>query len=662
MKLQARLKKLIGVVVTVALVVAMVATIGTLVPQETYAAAPTTKKSGDIYVAPNGTGSGTSSSSPTNLATAVKNIKAGNTIWMASGTYSLSSTIVIAESNAGTSSAKKTIAPLGGKVVLDYSSMSLNGSNRGIVLDGSYWHIYGLTIKGAGDNGMLLSGDNNTIEMCVFTENRDTGLQISRYQSSYNSMAQWPTNNLIKNCTSYNNCDSEGENADGFAAKLTCGEGNVFDGCMAYNNSDDGWDLYAKKATGPIGVVTIKNSIAFRNGKLTTGLGTAQGDMNGFKLGGSGVGTPHIVENCIAFENGAHGFTDNNNPTAITLKNCTSFDNSKYASEKSNYSMYRAKAGVNTNILSFKKSSTLGSDSFVGTIANSIHYNNSGTYYYVSSKTSIVKGDKTGTSKTISTSDFVSLTAPGTSTDFHTAWRNADGSINTKGFLEVSSSSSLVKLASDGKALGARLSGASSSTGSSSSTGASSSSGSSGSSGSSSSSGSSAEKETENENKNENENDNEIETENETDADKENEKENVKETQTGEVSQNPSVSESEGSTSGTTAESSKSAVDDATSENTTSDNTATGNSTEGSTSGGNVSENDSNKESSATTESEGSVATDESSKAVVDTDTDDNKDNKNNGSNVWIYVIIAIVVVAAGGAGGFMFYRYKKNQ
>ncbi|MCD8188208.1 MAG: hypothetical protein LUD57_06325 [Ruminococcus sp.] len=37
------------------------------------------------------------------------------------------------------------------------------------------------------------------------------------------------------------------ENADGFAAKLTCGEGNVFDGCMSYNNSDDGWDLSTQR-------------------------------------------------------------------------------------------------------------------------------------------------------------------------------------------------------------------------------------------------------------------------------------------------------------------------------------------------------------------------------------------------------------------------------
>jgi hypothetical protein len=62
-----------------------------------------------------------------------------------------------------------------------------------------------------------------------------------------------------------------GENADGFACKLTTGYGNVFDGCISYNNSDDGWDLYTKAESGPIGPVTIQNCIAFNNGMTTQG-------------------------------------------------------------------------------------------------------------------------------------------------------------------------------------------------------------------------------------------------------------------------------------------------------------------------------------------------------------------------------------------------------
>ena len=172
------------------------------------------------------------------------------------------------------------------------------------MLDGDYWYFYGFEITKAADNGMLLSGSNNRLERMVFNDNQDTGLQLSRYKTSAATIADWPSNNLILNCTSKNNCDNATmENADGFAAKLTCGEGNVFDGCMSYNNSDDGWDLFAKSETGPIGVVTIQNCVAFRNGYTEFGEGYGKCDGNGFKLGGSGVGSAHVVKNCLAFEN-----------------------------------------------------------------------------------------------------------------------------------------------------------------------------------------------------------------------------------------------------------------------------------------------------------------------------------------------------------------------
>jgi len=397
------------------------------------------------------------------LLEAIEKIEPGHSIKVKAGTYKFSKSILIAEENAGTADAMKKLVADGGNVVFDFSDMGYTGSeadksNRGIILDGSYWHVKGITIKNAADNGMLLSGDNNIIEMCVFEGNHDTGLQLSRYQTNYDSIAQWPTNNLIKNCTSFNNSDIEGENADGFAAKLTCGEGNVFDGCMAYNNSDDGWDLYAKTATGPIGVVTIKNSIAFRNGKLTNGEGSSDGDMNGFKLGGSGVGTPHVLVNCIAFENGAHGFTDNNNPTAVSLTNCTSFNNSRYESKKANFQMDREKGGVNVNLLSFT-TDAMGSDGFVGTVQNSVYYNNKPAYYSVTNETAFNGKEKLGTAISVTTADFVSTSAPDTTTDFHTTWRDADGNIDTKGFLKVADSSALAKMASDGSALGAKLSG-----------------------------------------------------------------------------------------------------------------------------------------------------------------------------------------------------------
>ena len=74
-----------------------------------------------------------------------------------------------------------------------------------------------------------------------------------------------------------------------------------------------------KECNSPIGVITIRNCVAFNNGTLSNGVHYANGDMNGFKLGGSGVGTPHNVMNCLSFDNGATGFTDNNNPTGLTI-------------------------------------------------------------------------------------------------------------------------------------------------------------------------------------------------------------------------------------------------------------------------------------------------------------------------------------------------------
>ena len=417
---------------------------------------------GDIYVAPNKDGNGTKDD-PADFVKALEAIDAGETIHMAEGTYEYDETILIEESNSGTEDAKKSIIA-DGEVIIDFSGMGYEGSeadkaNRGIILDGSYWYIKGITITEAADNGMLLSGDNNTLEQCVFEANHDSGLQISRYNTKYDSIEQWPSNNLIKNCTSFNNSDISGENADGFAAKLTCGEGNVFDGCLSYCNSDDGWDLYAKTATGKIGVVTIKNSIAFRNGKLTDGSGSASGDMNGFKLGssqGTSTATPHVVINCIAFENGAHGFTDNGNESGIQLINCTSFNNSAYSGSKcANFQMNRELGGVNANLLSLATNS-IATDGFIGTVQNSVYYN-SGKYYYVGDTTEFAGKEKLGDIVTVSASDFVSITAPDSTSDFDEVWRDENGNLDLGDFLKVASDSKYATKATDGKALGSRL-------------------------------------------------------------------------------------------------------------------------------------------------------------------------------------------------------------
>ena len=103
--------------------------------------------------------------------------------------------------------------------------------------------------------------------MCTVNHAANSGIQISRNGGADNYAGiqgkLWPTGNLIKNCESFDNCDAGRNDADGFAAKLTCGEGNRFYGCISHNNIDDGWDLYAKSVSGTIGSVTIENCVAY---------------------------------------------------------------------------------------------------------------------------------------------------------------------------------------------------------------------------------------------------------------------------------------------------------------------------------------------------------------------------------------------------------------
>lgn len=394
-----------------------------------------------IYVSPNGSGTGTVNS-PMSFETALTSIASGGTIYMLEGTYSYNDVIRIEETNNGSQGLPKTVkAYNNAKVTLDFSSQSYDSNDtsknaRGLQLEGDYWHFYGIRFYGSSDNGFYLCGNYNTIEMCIFEANRDTGLQISRANSSQSDIADWPSYNLVKNCTSFNNMDpATGENADGFAAKLTCGPGNVFDGCIAYNNVDDGWDCYAKSATGPIGIVTIKNCIAFRNGQTSAGVYTPDSDGNGFKLGGGGIGTAHTITNCIAFENKKHGFTDNNNPLFASASNLTAYNNGG-GSSGSNLKFDRVNGAVYENLLSYISDQ---SDKMIGTISNSVYYNSS-KYWLVTSPTAINK-DKIGTNPTISASDFVSLNAPALGADVHTLWRSADGTITTKGFLMTNPSS-----------------------------------------------------------------------------------------------------------------------------------------------------------------------------------------------------------------------------
>jgi hypothetical protein len=244
----------------------------------------------------------------------------GDTIFVRGGVYLLTTTISIGSSKSGNSSLRYYLFAYGDeRPLLDFSAMAVGSSNRGIYLRASYWYIKGIDIKGAGDNGMNISGSNNIIEFCALYENRDSGLQLSGGAS----------NNKIINCDSYYNVDPGQGNADGFSPKLDVGTGNYFYGCRSWQNSDDGWDGYLRPRPLIEITTTLENCWCFMNGYLKSG-SASYGNGNGYKMGGSdsaNLAHNFVLKNCIAFDNRVKGFDQNNNRGSMTLYNCTGYNN-----------------------------------------------------------------------------------------------------------------------------------------------------------------------------------------------------------------------------------------------------------------------------------------------------------------------------------------------
>ncbi len=292
-----------------------------------------------IYVSPDGSdsNSGTISLPYQTIGKAMSVASAGTTIYLRGGTYLLNTTLGAGVSGTAGNYINLWAYP-GEKPILDFSGESYSSSFRGIELKRNYWYLKGLTIKNAGDNGIFISGSHNIVENCSVSYCKDTGIQISS-GGSYN---------YIHNCDAFDNNDpaTEGQNADGIDVKLDGGPGNVIRGCRVFDNSDDGYDCYGT----PYRVV-FDSCWAFHNGYNLWNIPGFTGNGNGFKLGGADSVGPHIVTNCVSFDNTVKGFDQNNNMAGIVLYNCTAYRNGTY-----NFSFPETpKVGVDTlmNDLSF---------------------------------------------------------------------------------------------------------------------------------------------------------------------------------------------------------------------------------------------------------------------------------------------------------------------
>jgi hypothetical protein len=269
------------------------------------------------YIATNGNDSaaGTNIAQPfATLGKAVALANPGDLIYVRGGTYSRTNKVQITRNGSAASPIRLRAYP-GEHPLFDFTGQPINSSNRGIELSGNWWQVYGLEIENAGDNGLNVSGSSNLIELCIFRNCSDTGLQLSHPASS----------NLVLNCDAYHNCDGPtlGQNADGIDAKLAdLGPDNVISGCRAWENCDDGFDLFA----APYPVVII-NCWAFGNGTNYLHLANFTGNGNGFKLGGGNIPTANRISYSMAFGNTVRGFDQNDTTAGLTVDNNTAWAN-----------------------------------------------------------------------------------------------------------------------------------------------------------------------------------------------------------------------------------------------------------------------------------------------------------------------------------------------
>ena len=310
-----------------------------------------------IYCSPQGNdnaGDGSEAAPFYSLQKAVDMAQPGDSIFMMAGTYVYDARINIYQS--GTEDNPISVTAKGGRAVLDFSAMPYHKHSdnpyQGVRLCGSYWHFYRIDITNASDNGMLIERNkptggsasdvinateqahDNIIEECNFYKNGDTGLQMKNLASD----------NYIINCDSYLNCDEGQGDADGFAPKLSVGDGNYFYGCRAWLNSDDGWDVFFKKdgGFGDNKTVILEECVTYKNGFLDENTIAPDGNGNGYKMGSDQGAMNLYMNRCLAVCNKSKGFDQNHNAGDIIMNNCTGMTLKSISDKAYSYRIYES--------------------------------------------------------------------------------------------------------------------------------------------------------------------------------------------------------------------------------------------------------------------------------------------------------------------------------
>jgi hypothetical protein len=393
------------------------------------------------YVAPGGSDSaaGTLAAPWKSLARAQTTAVAGDTVYLRGGTYTVTSGVnacasqtdtvnaILLNKSGNTSNPIKYWAYGSEKPVFDFSKITDNCRVKGINITASWVHLKGLELKGVPQGnylnheswGVWVNGSRNVLEMLNVHNIQGAGVFIQN--GGYN---------LVLNTDSHDNYDPKtsngaGQSADGFGAHIKAGNpGNIFRGCRAWNNSDDGFDLINAYSS-----VTIENSWAWSHGYLPgTSTAVAAGNGNGFKIGGYGGvyvsgAVKHIVRKSVAFKNKANGFYANHHPVANDYFNNTAYSN-----------------GIDFNMLGIDAN---GNAVNLGTLRNNIAYGGTLLANTSGVNTRYNTWDA-GTGVSVSSADFQSVSTTGGD-----AARQADGSLPVLTSLRLASSSDLIDKGGD---------------------------------------------------------------------------------------------------------------------------------------------------------------------------------------------------------------------
>lgn len=305
-----------------------------------------TASAAEVFVAPSGndTDPGTLEKPFATVQRAQDAIAPGDTVWIRGGTYTMTEKQIAYKRGIFAHVTHLTKSGAAGKrinyfaykdekPIFDFSAVKPVGQRvDAFYASGSWLHFKGLevigvqvTIKGHTQSICFENdGSNNIYERLNMHDGQAIGIYSVR-----------GSDNLFFNCDAYNNHDytsedGKGGNVDGFGCHPPKeGTGNVFRGCRAWYNSDDGYDCI-----GAFEAVTFENCWAMYSG--TNAKLAKLGDGNGFKAGGYGsrpanqLPNPiprHVVRNCLAVGNRASGFYANHHPGGGDWLNNSAFRN-----------------------------------------------------------------------------------------------------------------------------------------------------------------------------------------------------------------------------------------------------------------------------------------------------------------------------------------------